>query len=176
METEVVQPVEENDSLIEEEHLIEYINENEEAVEEFSNEMFPINDEGTFDWFMNRLKDEEFQNNLISTRWHLTRDCGTRSFNVSIKDFLKFHFDLSVVIKYSVSGYGSRGTKKKKLDAKTLSKYVYECFNRAQPGINSYQDVCKAVTQFWGRSPDNYAKTFERSIKKEEQSKVTDSE
>lgn len=82
------------------------------------------------------------------------------------------HFELGVCIKYSISGYGSRGSKKKKVDAPTLVKYTYECFNRVNPGQNSYQDVNKAITQFFGRAPDNYTKSAERNFKRETNQKI----
>lgn len=159
---------------VQEEHVIEYIQENDDSstVDELSPQIFPITDEGTFDWFMTRLKDENYRNSLIASRWELAKNVGTRSFNVAVKDFMLMHVELAVCIKYSVSGYGSRGTKKKKLDAPTIVKYVFECFNRVNPGANSYQEVSKAVTQFWGRSQDNFSKTTVRSVKRELNQKV----
>lgn len=151
----------------EEEHLIEYVNEGEDQTDELNHQIFPICDENTFDWFMERLKDEQYRENLVCRRYKLTRDVGMKSFNVSVKDFLLMHFQLAVCIKYSVSGYGSRGTKKKKLDSPTLTKYIFECFNKTQPGINTYHDVSKAITQFWGRSNDTFTKANERLIKRE---------
>ncbi|KAL7050389.1 hypothetical protein ACKWTF_004060 [Chironomus riparius] len=136
-------------------------------IDEFSSLIFPIADEGTFDWFMLKLKDEEYRSILVNKRWTLTRNVGTRSFNVSVKDFLRMHFDLSVCIKYSVSGFGSRGSKKKKVDSKTLTFYVYECFNKSQPNIYTMDDVTKAITQFWGRSQDTYTKMHDRALKRE---------
>ena len=156
----------------EEEHIIEeYVNDEMEdshdQIDEYSSLIFPIADEGTFDWFMFKLKNDEYRSNLVNKRWALTRNVGTRSFNVSVKDFLRMHFDLSVCIKYSVSGFGSRGSKKKKVDSKTLSFYVHECFNRSQPNIYSLDDVAKAITQFWGRSQDTYTKMHDRALKRE---------
>lgn len=160
------QPYEEEEHIIEE-YVNDELEENHGQIDEYSNLIFPIADEGTFDWFMLKLKDDEYRSTLVNKRWALTRNVGTRSFNVSVKDFLRMHFDLSVCIKYSVSGFGSRGTKKKKVDSKTLSFYVFECFNRSQPNIYNIEDVSKAITQFWGRSQDTYTKMHDRALKRE---------
>lgn len=161
-----------NDEMYEEEHILEeYVNDEMEeshgTIDEYSSLIFPINDEQTFDWFMLKLKDDEYRNNLINKRWTLTRNVGTRSFNVSVKDFLRMHFELAVVIKYSISGFGSRGRKKKKVDSKTLSIYVYECFERSSPNTYKMDEVSKAITQFWGRSQDTYSKMHDRALKRE---------
>jgi hypothetical protein len=128
---------------------------------------FPINDEPTFDWFFVNLKGEEFRNELIARRWHLSRNVNTKTLNVAVKEFLKMHFELTVCVKYSCSGYGSHGTKKKKLDSKSLATFVFECFNQAYPGIYSYSEITKAIVQFWGRAPDTLNKANERIIKRE---------
>jgi hypothetical protein len=156
----------------EEEHIIEeYVNDDLEdnlgQIDEYSSLIFPIADEDTFDYFFLKLKNDEYRSTLVNKRWALTRNVGTRSFNVSVKDFLRMHFDLSVCIKYSISGFGSRGSKKKKVDSKTLTFYVYECFNRSQPNIYTLDDVSKAITQFWGRSQDTYTKMHDRALKRE---------
>lgn len=155
---------------IQEEHIIEYVHDIEEQatiVDEYSSQLFPITEEEFFDYFMNRLKDETYRQNLVNARWELAKHVGSRSFNVSVKNFLVMHFDLEVCVKYSVSGYGSRGSRKKKLDAPTLVKYVYECFNRVNPNVHSYQEVSKAITSYWGRSQDNLTKIIERTVKRE---------
>jgi hypothetical protein len=77
------------------------------------------------------------------------------------------HFDLPVCVKYSVSGFGAHGSIKKKLDSNSLTNYVYECFNRSRPGFHSFQEVSKAIVQFWGRAPDTLNKMNERSIKRD---------
>jgi len=160
------QPYEEEEHIIEE-YVNDELEESHGQIDEYSSLIFPIADEGTFDWFMIKLKDDEYRSILVNKRWALTRNVGTRSFNVSVKDFLRMHFDLSVCIKYSISGFGSRGSKKKKVDSKTLSFYVYECFNRSQPNIYTLDDVSKAITQFWGRSQDTYTKMHDRALKRE---------
>lgn len=122
-EDEEEDPLEVDDN--QEEHIIEYIDDPDEhttIVDECSSQLFPIVQEEFFDYFMTRLKDESYRVSLVNARWELARNVGTRSFNVSVKDFLLMHFDLEVCVKYSVSGYGSRGSKKKKLDAPTLVK------------------------------------------------------
>lgn len=150
-----------------EEHIIEeYVNENENddvddnAIDEYSSDIFPISDESSFDWFFARLKDDSFRANLVNQRWELTKNVGLRSFNVSVKDFIRFHFNLAVCTKYSVSGYGGRGSKKKKFDSQTLTSFIHDCFEKSYPGIHTMQDVSKAITTFWGRSQD----TFNKSI------------
>ncbi|KAG5677352.1 hypothetical protein PVAND_007116 [Polypedilum vanderplanki] len=154
----------ENDN--EDKILEEFVEEDSVVIQdEFNSQIFPIADEETFDWFLTQLSDENYREILTSHRWHLTKNCGTRSFNVSVKDFIRMHFELAVCIKYSVSGYGSRGTKKKKFDSQSLIKYVYECFNKSQPGVHSYQEVSKAIINYWGRSPDTYAKSGESNKK-----------
>jgi hypothetical protein len=51
-----------DDEEMTEEHVIEYIQETVEEppaiVDELSNQIFPISDKDTFDWFMERLRDE----------------------------------------------------------------------------------------------------------------------
>lgn len=153
------------EEVVVEEHLMDYDAQADSG--ELDNRMFPIIDEPTFDWFFEKLKDPDFCNALIQRRWQLTRMCSNKSFNVSVKDFLRMHFELPVVVKYSVSGFGAHGTRKKKLDSATLNSYVYECFNMALPGFHSYQDVGRAIVQFWGRAPDTLNKTNERAIKRD---------
>lgn len=155
-----------------EEHIIEEYISDDPAVDHADepddyNNTFPITDEDTFDLFMLKMKDPAYRNTLVNQRHHLTRNCGTRSFNVSVKDFLRMHVDLAVCIKYSISGYGSRGTKKKKVDGKTLAVYVHECFNRSQPDMCTIDQVTKAITQFWGRSQDTFTKMHDRTLKKD---------
>lgn len=90
---------------IPEEHLLEFAEENEETQhlendEELDRRIFPITDEATFDWFFGRLRDGDYRESLISRRWQLTRTVSTKSFNISVKDFLRLHFELTVCIKY----------------------------------------------------------------------------
>lgn len=153
---------------VQEEHLIDWNGEQNENPHvdpsELDDDIFPISDEETFEWFCEKLKDEEYLTALILRRWQLARNVSTKSFNVSVKDFLRMHFELPVCCKYSVSGYGAHGLRKKKLEAASISRYVFECFNRTQPGIHSLQDIAKAVGYFWGRAPDTYAKITARNI------------
>lgn len=153
-----------------EEHLVEWVEAEpglprEGSVNELDSRLFPIADESTFDWFFERLRNEDYRNKLIQSRWQLTRNVSTKTFQISIKDFLRMHFELTVCVKYSVSGYGARGVKKRKFDSATLTKYVYECFNRGFPEVYTFQDVSKAIVQFWGRTPDSLHKSIERSNK-----------
>lgn len=153
-----------------EEHLVDWVEADpalarEEVVNELDSRLFPIADEGTFDWFFERLRNDDYRNKLIQSRWELTRNVCTKSFQISIKDFLRMHFELTVCVVYSISGYGAHGVKKKKFDSSTLTKYVFECFNRGYPDKHSFQDVSKAIVQFWGRAPDALHKSIERSMK-----------
>lgn len=157
----------EEEPAMEEQHLVEYIEDTRTNPTDMDNRLFPINDEATFDWFFENLKDEEYRSALIIRRWALTRNVNTKTVNIAVKEFIRMHFDLPVCVKYSCSGYGSHGTKKKKLDTKTLSIYVFECFNSGFPGIHSYSDITKAIVQFWGRAPDTLNKENERAIKRE---------
>lgn len=163
------QPLEDdNEQALEEEHLVEWPEEQEELPlvdPQMEYRVFPINSEQTFDWFFERLRDEEYLNKLIKIRWKLTRNVSQKSFNISVKDFLRMHFDLKVVVIYSTSGYGAHGIRKKKFDANILTVYVFECFNKLQPGIHSFQEVNKAIVQFWGRAPDTLNKTTRREYK-----------
>lgn len=155
-----------------EEEVAEYLDGNElEAIPEDSIQMdrkiFPISDEVTFEWFFEKLKDDSYRDALIERRWHLTKRLEKKSFNSSVKAFLKTHFDLSICVGYSVSGYGSHGTKKKKFDSETLTTYVYECFNRLSPDVHSEKEVYKALLSFWGRASDNLSKTIKSKLKHE---------
>lgn len=158
------------EEMVEEEHLTEWDDEfYDHPVDEtdLDNRLFPIADEKTFDWFCDKLHEEEYRNALIQQRWHMTRNLSTKSVNVAVKDFLRMHFDLTVCVKYSVSGFGAHGVRKKKLDFKSLRIYVYECFKRSSSEFYSMQDVSKAIVQFWGRAPDTLNKANERAIKRE---------
>lgn len=129
---------------------------------EIDSSIFPIADEDTFDWFFQQLRSEEYRNALIANRWHLANTVN-KSFNISVKDFLQMHFELTVCVKYSVSGFGAHGIKKKKLDLQSLNNFVFECFNVAFPGLHSHQETSKAIVQFWGRSPDYLNKANDRA-------------
>ena len=157
--------VEEEVLEVEEEPIVEYL-EPEIDSDSFTR-LFPIADEQTFDHFFENLKEEDYRTSLINQRWTLTKTVNTKSFNVAVKEFLRLHFDLTVCVLYSCSGYGSHGRKKKKLDTKSLNSYVYECFNLEYPGVYSQSDVSKAIGQFWGRVPDTLHKLSERMIKRE---------
>lgn len=155
-----------------EEHLVEWAEAEtatvrEEVVNEFDSRLFPIADEGIFDWFFERLRNEEYRHQLIQSRWQLTRNVSTKSFQISVKDFLRMHFELTICVKYSVSGYGAHGVKKKKFDCNALTNYVFECFNRGYPEKYTFQEVNKAIVQFWGRAPDTLHKSMERSLKQD---------
>jgi hypothetical protein len=160
------QQIIEEEPAIEEQHLIEY-EDSRVNPGDLDNRLFPVSDEATFDWFFDNLKEEEYRNNLIARRWPLTRNVNTKTLNIAVKEYLRMHFELTVCVKYSCSGYGSHGTKKKKLDTKTLSVYVFESFNNGFPGIYSYSDISKAIVLFWGRAPDTLNKQNERAIKRE---------
>lgn len=155
-----------------EEHLVDWVDAEpapvrEEVVNEFDSRLFPIADEGIFDWFFERLRNEEYRNQLIQSRWQLTRNVSTKSFQISVKDFLRMHFELTVCVKYSVSGYGAHGVKKRKFDCNSLTNYVFECFNRSYPDKHTFQEVNKAIVQFWGRAPDTLHKSIERNMKQD---------
>lgn len=160
-----------NDQVIEEipeEHLDELIEETKLSPSDIdTSKIFPINDEHTFDWFFESLKNDEFRNDLISRRWSLTRNVNTKSLNIAVKEFLQFHFELPVCVKYSCSGYGSRGVKKKKLDSKTLGIFLFECFQQGLPGAYLFNDIIKGIVQFWGRAPDTLNKANDRANKRE---------
>ncbi|CRK97537.1 CLUMA_CG010925, isoform A [Clunio marinus] len=157
------------------EYKITHIASNDESV----NLIFPIADEATFDWFFERLWHEEFRSNLINQQWHHATNKNAKSFNVSVNSFLRKHFDLTVCVKYSVSGFGAHGTRKRKLDSNSLISYVFDCFNRAYPDVYSYKECTRAIVQFWGRAPDllnkSMARAQERSIKEEDSLKTNDS-
>lgn len=171
LEQNYTHQVQTEEELIEEEHLlnVEYLDRGGDLkveVDELGSLAFPIADEATFDWFFEKLAVEEHRNALIERRWHFTRNVSTKSFNIAVKDFIRMHFDLSVCVKYSVSGFGSHGIRKKKLDSNSLCIYVYECFSRSMPGFNSFQDVNRAIVQFWGRAPDVLNKQKDRALKR----------
>jgi hypothetical protein len=170
LERQCVEQIEEEGDL-EEEHLVEYIEpesaEPRDDPSELDNQIFPIADEETFDWFFEKLRQEDYRDALILRRWQLTRSCSPKSVNIAVKDFLRYHFTLPVVVKYSVSGFGAHGVRKKKLDSNSLIIYVHECFNRSVPCFYTYQDVSKAIVQFWGRAPDNLSKAKERAMKRD---------
>ena len=151
----------------EEEHLVEFEEEPNRMTSDSDKRIFPINDEYTFDWFFQNLKDDEYRNSLINRRWNLTRNVNTKTINIAVKEFLKMHFELAICVKYSCSGYGSHGTKKKKLDTKSLGVFVFECFNSGFPGAYTFSDITKAIVQFWGRAQDTLNKANERCIKRE---------
>lgn len=158
------------DPAVEEEHLIEYFEADgaeQEDDQEVDDRLFPIADETTFDWFFAKLAEETYRNALIDRRWPLTRNVNIKSFNIAVKDFLRMHFELPVCVKYSISGFGAHGIRKRKLESNLLTSYVYECFNLSLPGFHSFQDVSKAIVQFWGRAPDILNKENERAIKRE---------
>lgn len=140
---------------------------------EVDSRIFPIADEDTFDWFFEQLRNEEYRNALISNRWPLARNVSTKSFNVSVKEFLRMHFELPVCVKYSVSGFGAHGMKKRKLESNTLTSFVYECFSIPFPGLHSFQETSKAIVQFWGRAPDCLNKANDRAIKREYTKTIT---
>lgn len=154
-------------SEIEEEHLVEFEEEPNRMSSDSDKRIFPINDEGTFDWFFQNLKDDEYRNNLINRRWNLARNVNTKTVNIAVKEFLKMHFELTTCVKYSCSGYGKNGSKKKKLDTKSLGVFIFECFNVGFPGAYTFTDITKAIVQFWGRAPDTLNKANERCIKRE---------
>lgn len=171
LEQNYTQQVQTEEELIEEEHLlnVEYLDRGGDLkveLDELGSLAFPIADEATFDWFFEKLAIEDHRIALVERRWHLTRNVSTKSFNIAVKDFIRMHFDLNVCVKYSVSGFGSHGIRKKKLDSNSLCIYVYECFSRSMPGFNSFQDVNRAIVQFWGRAPDVLNKQRDRAIKR----------
>lgn len=136
-------------------------------VAEVDSQIFPILDEETFDWFFEQLRDDECRDAFINSRWQLSRTVSTKTVNVSVKEFLRKHFELSLCVKYSISGFGAHGVKKRKLDSLSLSNFVYECFNIAFPQRYTYKEINKAIVQFWGRAPDSLNKLREREIKRE---------
>lgn len=173
-ERHLQQPIdeeEEEEEVIEEEHLVEWIEQDSLQQKIDTNDLdcriFPIADESTFDWFFDKLKDEEYRTSLIQRRCQLTRNVSTKSFNVSVKEFIRLHFDLPVCVKYSVSGFGAHGVRKKKLDANSLTIFIFECFNQSFPGFHSFQEVSKSIVQFWGRAPDTFNKANERANKRD---------
>lgn len=176
LECQLSQPIEEEVDDDEEEegieeHLVEFVDpdpvDSKVDPSELDSRLFPITDEATFDWFFDKLKDEDYRNALILRRWSLTRSCSPKSVSIAVKDFLKLHFELPVVVKYSISGFGAHGIRKKKLDSNSLIIYVYECFSRSLPSFHTYQDISKAIVQFWGRAPDNLNKANERALKRD---------
>ena len=141
-------------SEIKKEHLVKFKEEPNRMCSDSDQQIFPINDEETFDLFFQNLKDDEYRKKLIDRRWNLAKNVNTKSVNIAVKEFLKMHFELVTCVKYSCSGYGSRGTKKKKLDSKSLGVFVFECFKVGFPGGYTSEDIRKAIVQFWGRAPD----------------------
>lgn len=164
----------EEEEFIEEEHVYE-VDDNAHQptfhqsveVSEQDFKIFPICDEQTFDWFFDRLKNEDYRNSLIQRRWNLTKTVNMKSLKISVKDFLLMHFDLSVCIKYSISGFGAHGIRKKKLDSNSLNIFVYECFNLSSPDQNPFPEISKAIVQFWGRTPEYLSRANERAVKHE---------
>ena len=137
------------------------------GTEEVDARIFPIADEETFDFFFEQLKDPEIRDVLVANRWTLTRNVSTKSYNISVKEFLRMHFELPICVKYSVSGFGAHGTKKKKLDSYSITTFVFECFNLAFPGLHTFQETTKAIVQFWGRAPDYLSKAKDQAMKRE---------
>lgn len=165
----------EEEEFFEEEHLFEVIEEGSQLpkiyqpveVSEADCRIFPITDETSFDWFFDNLKSEEYRNSLIQRRWNLTRAVNMKSLRISVKDFLLMHFDLAICIKYSVSGFGAHGSRKRKLDSNSLTIFVFGCFSRSNPGVHSFSDISKAIVQFWGRTPEYFNRATERAVKQE---------
>lgn len=166
IEKQTTEPSEQAEEVLLEEHLLEIEDRKVEA-NDVGSMAFPIEDEAMFEWFFERLRDEDYRNQLIESRWTLTAKCSTKFYHIAVKDFIRLHFDLAVCVKYSVSGFGSHGSRKKKLDSETLATYIFECFNLAFPYSYTFKDTLKAITQFWGRAPDVLNKKVERSLKRE---------
>lgn len=160
---------------LEEDHIYEVVEEGSvqptfhQSVEvtEQDFKIFPIFDESTFDYFFEKLKSEEYRDLLIERRWKLSKAVNMKSLKIAVKEFLLMHFDLSVCIKYSVSGFGAHGIRKKKLDSNSLTIFVFECFNRSCPGQHIFTEISKAIVQFWGRSPEYFNRAAEKIAKLE---------
>lgn len=127
---------------------------------------FPIVDEEHFEWFEMILADDNHRANLVEKRSHLVKGLSFKTMMVAVKQFLLQHFELEVCTKYSTSGYGSHGTKKKKVNAKLICTFVTECFLREDVETTT-TDIMKCVVQFFGRAPDMYNKRQLRIMKQE---------
>lgn len=128
---------------------------------------FPIADEDTFEWMQSMLADETFRANLVEKRSQIVRGLSFKTLMVAVKQFLLHHFELECVTKYSCSGYGAHGTRKKKANSKLIAQWIYECFLREDIDTTlTIVDIMKCVVQFFGRAPDMYNKRLTSEKKK----------
>lgn len=155
-----------NESQEEEQHILESL-ELEKVVDEYQ---FPINEEEHFEWFQANLSNDTYRANLVDKRSYLVKGLSFKTLMVAVKQFLLHHFELEVCTKYSCSGYGSHGSKKKKLNSKLIGLFVFESFTRENVENISYADIMKCVVQFFGRAPDMYNKKLNRDLKQESDS------
>jgi hypothetical protein len=144
---------------------IEYLDDNGEASEmnyehetgkqnsEFGNDIvFPITEEGPFEWFMSCLNDPNYYSHLVDLRWEIAQKVGGNTFQSQVTRFIMKHVDPAVCVKYSKTGRGFNKKQKKQLDSPALEKFVFDCFNRVDPDTYSYKEVSKAIKKFFARS------------------------
>lgn len=115
--------------------------------------MFPIAEESQFDWFLSSLKDPNYASQLVDLRWEVTQNIPGSTFQSRVNKFILKHVNAAVLINYSVTGRGFANIQKKKqLDAPALEKFIFDCFNRADPYVHSLEEASKAFRKFLARS------------------------
>lgn len=158
-------------SQVEEEHVFESFD-----VEKVDDDcQFPITDEEHFEWFQTSLSSDSFRLGVVEKRAHVVKGLSFKTLMVAVKQFIMLHFELEVCTKYSCSGYGSHGTKKKKVNSKLIGLFVFDCFTKEGVENVTYNDVMKCVVQFFGRAPDMFSKRMNRDLKQEYGSNSTTS-
>lgn len=125
-------------------------------------EMFPISDTATFDWFMTKISRPNSRKSLVEQQASLVRSLNFKTLAIAVKHFINAHVELKVVVEYSVSGYGHHGKVKKKVSASAWASYIHETFTYSY--INEYpmKSIHKAVVQYFGRAPDVYGRNKKR--------------
>jgi hypothetical protein len=121
-------------------------------------EMFPIKDVTTFEWFMRRLARPSTRKIMVEQQANVVKTVNFKSIAIAVKQFINAHVEMKITIQYSVSGYGHHGKLKRKVNSADWSAYILEAFK--YNNINDYglKQINKAVVQHYGRAPDVYGR------------------
>jgi hypothetical protein len=126
-------------------------------------DMFPISDTATFDWFMTRIAKASSRRTLVQQQSGLIKTLSFKTLPIAVKHFINAHVELKIAIEYSVSGYGHHGKKKKKVDANVWALYIHDSFVSSEIIRYNVKEINKAVVQYFGRAPDVYGRRFQKN-------------
>lgn len=136
------------------------------SVERLADEFtFPINDEETFDTFLEKIKDYNFRKNIIENNSHLFSAISFTTVSIAVRNIMKELVYIGIVVLYSVTGRGRNRKPKKKIDARALSHFIHETFVHLNVEDFTFLEVLKVLTNFIGRAPDVFNRPHQKKLK-----------